>query len=472
MSRRLLILGLALSAVSTWPSAKAQSLCPAGVASDKLICVIPQVFGPNGLVLPTANVNLFQNSAFTSALRPLNSAIGRQSALLPLASPASGIRFTPDPVSKLPVPSTDSFGPILGERAETIGRHSLYLGFDYQYFKFDSLDGLNLKSLPVVLTQPDFVVSGTNCSIHAPDGPQNTGDCVFIRDTIKTNNRVNLKIHQYTTFITFGLTSRLDVSLIIPIESVRMSVDSDATIVNNSNSLAHTFDIEDGVCGSFTPPTPCPNHSFSNARNASGIADMTLRVKGTVMNGERAAVALGVDVRMPTGDALNFTGAGAWGVKPFVVVSYRSRFSPHAFLGYEVNGSSVIVGDISTGSKERLPSQLSYSGGVDVWLTRWLTGAFDVVGQQVFETERVSSASFPEPGACQGPLGSCNGFAPSINDATLSTSTGTLNITNLSFGMKIKPVASFLITANVLVRANHGGLRADVTPLVGLSYTF
>jgi outer membrane putative beta-barrel porin/alpha-amylase len=334
MSNRLLVPALLLSVVSTWPSLKAQSLCPAGVASDKLICVIPQVFGPNGLVLPTANVNLFQNSAFTSALRPLNSAIGRQSALLPLASPSSEIIFTQDPVSKLPVPAADSFGPILSERAETIGRHQPFLGFDYQYFKFDSLDGLDLKSLPVVLTQPDFVVSGTNCSIHAPDGPQNTGDCVLIRDTIKTSNRVNLKIHQYTTFVTFGLTSRLDVSMVIPIESVRMSVFSDATIVNNSNSLAHTFDIDGGVCGSFTPPTPRPTHSFSYARNANGVGDITLRVKGTAWKGEKAAVALGVDVRMPTGDAFNFTGAGAYVVKPFV-------FSPHAFLGYEVNGSSV-----------------------------------------------------------------------------------------------------------------------------------
>src|SRR5258706_7289702 len=120
--------------------------CPAAF-SGKLICLIPEVYGVGGLTL--ANIGNhkghFENSFVNVSAIPLNSAIGIQSTLLPLASPSSGITFSWDPAAKVFSPSTDSFGPILGERAETIGRHRVFLGFSYQYFKFDALDGLDLR---------------------------------------------------------------------------------------------------------------------------------------------------------------------------------------------------------------------------------------------------------------------------------------------------------------------------------------
>src|SRR5262249_39239079 len=155
------------------------------------------------------------------------------------------------------------------------------------------------------------------------------------------------------------------------------------TIVNNSNStgqtFAHTYTFRQG-CGnlSSTPPQPCATQSFSNVSTASGIGDITLRVKAIGWKGERAALALGADFRVPSGDALHFLGAGAAGPKPFVVWSYRSRISPHFSVGYEMNRSSVIAGNILTGSKERLPGRFTYSGGADVWVTKSLTVAADV----------------------------------------------------------------------------------------------
>ena len=452
----------------TCTTARAQNLCPVGTVSDKLVCLIPGVFGVNGLANDGALVNNghqghFEDS-FLSSLTPLNSAVGSQSTLLPLASPSSGITFSWNPAAKVFSPSTDSLGPILGERAETIGRYRVFLGFSYQYFKFDSLDGLDLKDpkkLPAVFTHQDL---GT-CSINAPNnGTSSTGPCGFVRDVIKTANRIDLKIHQFTTFVTFGLTNRIDVSMAIPMANVRMGVFSTATIVNNSLSFLHEFRPRPDCTD------PCFNRSFSKARNASGIGDITLRVKGTAWKGERAGLALGVDVRVPTGDELNFMGAGAAGVRPFVVWSYRSRISPHVLVGYETNGSSVLAGDISTGKKARLPGQLTYSGGADVWLTKWLTAAFDLVGQQVFEARRVSVTTFTELGACT--TSACTSFNTPNIDPNLSQVAGSYNITNASVGVKIRPFSRLLITGNVLIKLNDGGLRAKVVPLVAVSYTF
>src|SRR6478609_1060947 len=78
---------LLLCVVLTCSTANGQNLCPPGVASDKLICLIPQAFGVN----QTLDVNAAASSQFkldilSHSLNPLNTAVARESALLPLAS--------------------------------------------------------------------------------------------------------------------------------------------------------------------------------------------------------------------------------------------------------------------------------------------------------------------------------------------------------------------------------------------------
>jgi hypothetical protein len=457
--------------------ANSQNPCPSGTQSDKVACVIPQVYGVNGLDATNPNASgQFSANFLTDKLRPVLSSVAMQSALLPLASPSSGIIFSWDAAAKVFTSSTDSFGPILGERAETIGKHRVYLGFSYQYFKFSELDGVSLKSTPIVLTQPDdsTTVAGITCSINAPPtSPQNTGDCGFIRDVIDTKNRMDLKVNQFTTFVTFGLTNRLDVSMAIPIETVSMNFASNATIVHN-DSPSRSFHAFPNCPG---PTDVCFQKVFSNGQSASGIGDITFRVKGTMWKGERAAFGLGVDVRAPTGDQLNFLGAGAAGFQPFVVWSYRSRISPHVLVGYQVNGSSLVGGDISTGTKDRLPGELTYSGGADFWITKRITAAFDIIGQEVFQARRTTSVPYQDLGQCQDGNGNfCDPNTepkPPNHYHTLSlVSPQSFNISNASIGVKVKPVSSLLITGNVLIKLNNGGLRSNLVPLIGISYAF
>lgn len=498
MFKRSLLSSLLFCFVLTCTAAKAQNLCPPGVKSDKLICLIPQVYGVDGLQVQATSPGItphFQN-VLPDSLRSLNSAIARQAVLLPLASPSSGITFTFDPEHHVYLSSTDSFGPIFSERADTIGKYKAFVGASYQYFTFGNIDGVSLKNLPAVFLQQDdqVTISGMprTCSVNNDD----MSGCGYIRDVIKTDNRIDLKTHQFTTFMTFGLTDRVDISVAIPIVNLRMSISSHATIVNNSNStgqtFAHTFKFrkQDG-CGDLTttPPTPCADQLFSDSRSVSGIGDIILRVKGTAWKsarkdgqaqsiadkGERAALAFGVDIRVPSGDALNFLGAGAAGVRPFVVWSYRSRVSPHISVGYETNGSSKIAGDISMGIKERLPGQLTYSSGADVWLTKRVTAALDLVGQQVFQARRTVTTNFVEPEACKDPSGLCDpgfDFATPNVDLAVAQTTGTYNVSYASLGAKIRPFSNLLITGNVLVKLNDGGLGTKAIPLIGASYTF
>ena len=53
---------------------------------------------------------------------------------------------------------------------------------------------------------------------------------------MNSTNRINLKVHQFTFYATYGLTNRVDLSVAIPILEVRLGMSSQATIVR---ALAH-----------------------------------------------------------------------------------------------------------------------------------------------------------------------------------------------------------------------------------------
>jgi hypothetical protein len=111
---------------------------PCSVQSSKLACVRPLEYGTGGafnhVLEPFGGHPFHFESDFSTTLKPLTEDIGRQANLLPLASPSSGVLLVYDPTLKTLVTSTDSLGPILGERAETVGRHHLFIGMSYQFF--------------------------------------------------------------------------------------------------------------------------------------------------------------------------------------------------------------------------------------------------------------------------------------------------------------------------------------------------
>jgi hypothetical protein len=460
-----------------------------------LVCVFPQIFGPFGLssggassvLLPDRHQAHFEND-FAAELTPINEAIGIQASQLPLASPSSGISFTYDTQLKTFVPSTEeTLGPILGERAGTIGRRRLYVAFSYQYFSFSSLDGQDTSTIPVVYRHTPFPAIPP----ALPACPNQTGltglyagNPCFVRDFISTSNSVDLRAHQYTIYMTYGITSRLDFSVAIPFLDVREDVHTNATIV--PNSVAPTLPgnpFPGSVFHQFNPPVvtscgstvPCLQAPFQNSGSALGISDVVFRGKYEVYKGERLGFALGTDVRVPSGDAENFLGSGSVGVRPFAVASYRARVSPHADIGYEVNGDSILAGNIvgptATNAKGSLPDRFVYILGADVAVVKRLTAAFDFYGQRQFGVPQLVSSPFTDFGKCSDV--NCTTLTPGTArpDVTVRNNID-YNIFDASVGLKYRVAKNLVLTGNALIKLNDSGLRANVIPLVGVSYTF
>ena len=472
-----------------------QSVCPLnGTPSSKLVCVIPQVYGASGLgsgpgapLLADGHQAHFEGD-FISSFGPINEAVGIQVSQLPIASPSSGISFVYDPALKTFSPSTEEgLGPILGQHAGTIGRNKLYVAFSFQYFDFNSIDGQNTAKLPAVFQHEVFPPPFPSPFITAcPNqtglaGTKYAGNPCFVRDFIQTTNNINLTVHQYALYATYGITRHLDLSVEVPILNINMKMTSNAMIVQNSfappsanfpGGVFHQFD--GAIVPSCAGAKPCLNGTFASSGSASGIGDVLLRGKYELYHGERIGFAAGVDVRLPTGDEENFLGSGTVGVKPFGVVSYRARVSPHAEIGYEKNGKSLLAGTFvgtPTNTKGSLPDRFVYVVGADVSIVKRLTGAFDFYGQRLFGVPQLFSNPYTDLGHCSDLV--CTTLTAGTTHPDLGVRTGAdYNILNASFGLKYRLLRNLVVSGNVLVKLDDNGLRSTTVPLVGASYNF
>jgi hypothetical protein len=434
-------------------------------------CVLPNLFGSGGLSLFNnprfPHYAHFIGSAQTTLNQTLGTAIATQLAILPIISPASGFTYKFDSGAGTFERSTTTFGPIYTERAETIGKGKTYFGVSYQRFRFDKLDGIDLKNIPSVFS-------------HIPNtGPGGSPE-PYEADVIQASNNATLKMDQTVFFGTVGVTDRIDVSVAIPLVSVSMGASSDDQIIRVSGP---TFNTPNG-----TVPNP---HEFNatgsltnvyNARgSATGLGDVTFRVKGTIYQGENVRVAAALDIRTPTGNARELLGSGSTGIKPFIAISTGKRVSPHLNLGYQYNSSSILAGNLTgvtisedaagneviqngPATKGHVPSNFFFAGGVDVGMTSRLTLAFDYLGQTVFNAPRVFTGTFT--------TANIPGGTGALNLADITGRNQTMTLSSGAAGLKWNIFGGLLLTADVLFRLDNNGLRQNVTPLIGLSRTF
>jgi hypothetical protein len=412
-------------------------------ADEKLAFIIPRLFSADGGLYVETDLAVtggiphqahFASSFQSVFARSFNDALGTQLAAVPLPSPASGFTYEFNPAVGVFTRSTESFGPILADRAETIGKRKLTLGFNYQFFTFDTVEGLDLAELPAVFT-------------HDP----RPGNPPLTRDQVATLNDIDLKVGQFTAFLTYGLTDRLDLSLIIPVVSVEMTVASDARI--------HRLAGNDSSVHYFSDSPDLSSRRFEQSGSAAGLGDVHLRLKATAGKWAGTGFAGGVDVRLPTGDEEDFLGTGALGLRPFLALSFsRSRVSPHFNFAYQWNGDSILAGDVVNGVEGNLSDQIQYVVGTEIRAGDRLTIAVDLLGSRFLDASRVLEVEG------RGPNGE-----PLRNIGFQEQS---FSVNNAAIGFKLNAGGSLLIDVNVILKLDDGGMRDKLTPLFGIEYSF
>ncbi len=429
--------------LSSASSAGAQEPYNLAVPVTHVATLFTGLFGPRGLILDSEATlpgeqphSAHFNSDFQANFGHFGTALVGQLVTVPLPSPASGFTYQLDPSTGVFERSTKSFGPVLAERAETIGASRTSFGFAFQRFTFDTIEGLDLDRVPAVFTHDNAQLLGGR------------------QDVVTTVNSIIASVSQFTTFFTLGVTDRFDVSVAIPIVATDLTVVSEATIrrLGTTNPLTHFFRLADGDIGD--------RRLFTASGSASGLGDLTVRLKSTLKKTASTGVAVGLDVRMPTGDEMELLGTGTAGLQPFAIWSTTyQKVSPHVNAGYQWNGSSVLAGNPATGESADFPDQVTYVVGADVGVNTRLTVAFDVLGRYVIDAKRLRRQDFH----------ALDGKSTFPNIVFANDSFGELNG---AFGLKANVFGRLLVNVNLLVRLDSHGLRDKVTPLIGFDYTF
>lgn len=441
MAQRLLVIMVLVLALPG--TARAQDPYNLTAQVTNLATIFTDLFGPRGIVVDSLATlpgeqphSAHFNSDFQFNFNQFSTALVGQLVSVPLPSPGGGFTYQFDASLGVFQRTTQSFGPILADRAETIGARRVSFGFAYQRFTFDTVEGIDLRRVPAVFTHDNAVLRGGR------------------DDVVTTRNAIQAAVSQATTFMTVGITDSFDVSLAVPVLNNSVRVVSEAQIqrLGTTNELTHFFRLSNGEVGD--------RRLFTASGSASGIGDVMVRLKSTIRKHATSGVAVGLDLRLPTGNEMNLLGSGAPGVQPFVTWSATfQKVAPHVNASYKWNGSSVLAGNPARGESAHFPDQVAYGAGADIGLNPRVTLAFDLFGRYVIDAERLRAQDFH---ALDG-----RSVFPNIVFARDS-----FNAMSGAIGLKGNLLGRLLVDVNLLFKLDEHGLRDKVTPLIGVEYSF
>ena len=400
--------------------------------STKLVCQFPFSAQTLGVFAAGTNSTSSLATAAEAVANPINASIATQLTQLPISSATVGVVSLKQKGSDVGVPF-ENLGPVLTDRPDTVGKGHLFLGFSFQQFNFNALEGQSLSNIPVGFSY----TTGNVTSFDA------------------VNNKVTFQLNQYVGVATYGVTRRSDLSVVVPVNSVSLTV-------NTSGFQGYQYNAGTNSYGQIFSPTT----SVTSTGSSNGVGDVTVIYKQMLLGGEgsRGAVAAGASARFPSGDSLNYLGSGAFGGNAYGLFEYRARLAPHLKLSYQWNSDSQVM-NLQAAPNTRLPGGLQYAGGADLKIVRSLTLAVDLLGNQFLNVPsfKVGTTNLP------GPSG--QGGIPATLAAT-TPANDTYTTANFSGGLKWSPKAHFLLYGNVLLQLNNVGLRSDPVPLFGIAYNF
>ena len=339
--------------------------------------------------------------------------VGLEVSTAPIGSSAGGFTFTFDAATRTFRRAAPSFGPMFGERAITAGEGRAGIGFNYIRNSYDAFDGVSLTdgSLQTVTlrTAGTARASGT------------------AQLTIRTDTLV--------MFANVALNEWFDASIAVPFVNLR---------------IEGTHQIADQVS--------------EGSATASGIGDIALRSKIRLYQRDQGGVALGIDLRIPTGDPEAMLGAGVSRTLVSGIWSTTAgSFAPHASFGFEYWGDAFQVYDPLLQSRiDAGRHGLAYEGGVEYAATDRLTVNGELIGRTLNDGGRLAYRDLP---LLPNPFG--------ITTASVATvDPRGLNRVYVAGGIKWNFSGTALLTANVLLPVNDQGLRDHFTPVIGLDWGF
>jgi hypothetical protein len=341
-------------------------------------------------------------------------------ANIPVSATSGGVTFTFAGGS--PVRTTVSAGPIVSERAATLGRGRIAVGVDYADLTFNTLRGLPLENVRLLFTR--------------------AGD----PDILEVLLTLDLRMHVASAYASVGVLDELDVGVVVPVVHTRL----------DASSIANLLAVPEGAGGvpvrflGGVPETPILSSTQVVRGSATGLGDIAFRAKARVATRERLTFAVLGDVHLPTGREEDLLGAGYTAVRALAVGSGRfGTFSPHLNIGYLWRNT------------DRLNDAILASVGFDQVVAPWATLAAGVLGEVQIGR---SAMQVPDPLIVTSPVVTTIQplAAPDTRDTPVTA----------AFGVKFTTFSNLTATVNTLVPLSRTGPRPDWAWSTGLEVDF
>jgi hypothetical protein len=369
----------------------------------------------------------------------ITDALGASVANIPIGSTSGGVTFRFE--GGVPVPTSTSAGPIFAERAQTLGRGRMLAGISRTSFRFATLRGVDMDDIGLVFTHQNVDFEGCDAQFG--------GDCtlygipVLENDAIDFHLSMDLNVRVTSMYLTYGMSDRFDLGLVVPIVQADFRGESDAQIRPfGGTAAAHYF--------AGTPTNPVLSAHRQSLGSAAGLGDVALRAKINFRQTPGSSFAFLVDGRFPTGSPKDLLGSGKFAGRALAIFNSRfGDFSPHLNAGYLYHAGTqqndAVLGTV----------------GFDNRLAESVTLAADLVTElQVGD----SKLQLPPLVTYESP------FRRTLNPTNIPDVRD--DIVNGSFGVKVIPARNTTLVLNSLFPLNRGGLRANLVYTAGIEYTF
>src|SRR6185436_14313069 len=322
-------------------------------------------------------------------------------ATLPSSS-GGGFTYRLDPALGTVIRASDSFGPLFTERSLLAGRGRASFGMSFSSVTYDNIDGRSLRDGTLVSTASIFRGDTTPFDVE-------TITLKFRTDTVTLNGTV-------------GITDQLDISAGIPF--IRLNLEGERIDNYRGQQLLQA----------------------SGSASTAGLGDIVVRARYNMYRSGASGMAVGAEVRLPTGNEEDLLGTGSTSITPRFIGSYeQDRVGIHGEVGYTLRGVS---------------EALTYAGAVTAVAAPRLTLVGELLGRRLNAVGRLVETTLPHPRLA------------GVDTVRLTSSDETADRLLVVAGFKWNIASTWLLTANVLRPLTDVGLNARWVPSVTFDYWF
>jgi hypothetical protein len=357
-------------------------------------------------------------------LAPIAPALASTVALTyPVASASSSVVYVYDPTLDTLERQVGVAGPIVGERAETIGKGQFTFAASYSCVHLTTINGDDLDALPNRRrVNGNTLIFPVRPGITLRDGRFTT----FL--PVKVVADLDVEAHIVAPSVTYGVTPDLDVNATLPLLRTSLGVTARTQV---PDPRFPQFALQPG-----DPNAQTASRSLSD--DAVGIGDVLLRTKYVLLRHDRIDVATQLGLSLPTGSRGDLQGTGTTRLQPALVLSHvvGEHFEPFLNVGVDLN-----TNDVSRS------------------VVRWGVGGTAQIVDR-FSTSLVVFGRH-ELAAQADPIRTPFFFQIERNDQY-----------DASVGCRWRFAGSGFVGLNAIVPLNEEGLRPDVVPTIEFEYSF